>query len=116
MARTSNEKFLPPLNKLYYKTDINSFIVNNDDKYFKFAEIDNEDINDDLLERAKAVAQSRHQSLGEIIADELRVVLSQNTNDQIKNPVRLVTFQGSGTCPGIDLDSNAALLDAMEAR
>ena len=73
-------------------------------------------INDDLLEQAKVVAQSRHQSLGEVISEGLRVVLHKNAKQQNTAPVRLVTFGRKGTCPGVDLDSNAALIDAMEGR
>ena len=73
-------------------------------------------INDDLLEQAKVVAHARHQSLGEVISEGLRVVIHKNAKEQDTAPVRLVTFRGKGTCPGVDLDSNAALLDAMEGR
>jgi hypothetical protein len=61
--------------------------------------------------QAKAMAQSRNQTIGEIISEGLRVVLYKNAETKTASPVRLVTFAGNGVCPGVDLDSNAALLE-----
>jgi len=73
-------------------------------------------IDDEVLNRAKALAQSRHLSLGDVISDGLRILLYQNASDRTEDTVRLVTFSGKGTCPGVDLDSNASLLDTLESR
>jgi hypothetical protein len=73
-------------------------------------------IDDALLERAKALAYARQQPIREIISEGLRVVLFQSGKKQENKKVQLVTFCGNGTCPVVDLDSNSSVLDAMEAR
>jgi hypothetical protein len=73
-------------------------------------------IPDDLLERAKARSASENRTLGDIMADGLRVVLYPSlaaTKPGAKAPP-LPTFRGQGLQPGVDLDNNAALLDLME--
>jgi hypothetical protein len=71
-------------------------------------------ISDDLLTQTKAMAQSRNQTVGELISEGLRLVLYKKAESKPAPPVRLATFAGNGTCPGVDLDSNATLLDTME--
>jgi hypothetical protein len=52
----------------------------------------------------------------EVISEGLRLVLHKNAKQQKTAPVGLATFGRKGNCPGVDLDSNAALIDAMEVR
>lgn len=73
-------------------------------------------IDDQLLAQAKKLAQARHQSLGEILAEGLQAVLFHPAAGGQKKPARLITFAGKGTCAGVDLDSNCALLDLTEGR
>jgi hypothetical protein len=72
-------------------------------------------IDDEVLERAKALAQARQLTLGEVISDGLRTLLYSNSEEQKDKNIRLVTFRGNGTCPGVDLDSNDSLLNTMES-
>lgn len=49
MALTSNEKFLEPLNEIYYKSE-KHLAENDTNNYFRFSQIGREDIGDDLLD------------------------------------------------------------------
>lgn len=69
-----------------------------------------------ILERAKARCRTDGKTLGELLADGLRVILFQPSVAPGETPMRLRTFGGHGVCKGIDLDSNAAVADAMEMR
>jgi hypothetical protein len=73
------------------------------------------DLDDDLLRRAKEAAARTRRPLRAVVEDALRAWLSQ-THDQVHvKPVELpVSTQPGGLCPGVDLDSAAALLDLME--
>ena len=51
-----------------------------------------------------------------MLADGLRVLLFQSDTEPRKTPTRLKTFRGNGLQGGIDPDSNAAVLDAMDER
>lgn len=73
-------------------------------------------IPDELLERAKERSASENRTLGDIMADGLRVVLypSRSAAKPGAKAPPLPTFRGQGLHPGVDLDNNAALLDSME--
>jgi hypothetical protein len=73
-------------------------------------------IPDAILERAKERCRHDGKTLGELLADGLRVMLFQPSGAPANAPTRLRTFRGHGVRSGIDLDSNAAVLDAMESR
>lgn len=73
-------------------------------------------IDDEVLVRAKALAQARRLSLGQVISDGLRIMLYQNTEDRKEKHIRLITYCGKGVCPGVDLDSNNSLLDTMDSQ
>lgn len=73
-------------------------------------------IPDDLLRKAKQVAAERSCTLSEVVQEALRKVFSQPRSAGRRRPTRLPTFRGQGVFPGIDLDSSANLLDAMEGR
>lgn len=74
-------------------------------------------IEDSLLELAKQAAVSRSCTLGDIIEDALRDSLAAKPKAAKVAGVRpLKTYRGSGLRPGVDLDSSASLLDAMEDR
>jgi hypothetical protein len=70
-------------------------------------------IDDALLERSKAEALRKKQSLGEYIEDSLRQRLSLRKAAE-KTAVGLVTFGEGGPMPGVDLDDSASLLERME--
>jgi hypothetical protein len=66
----------------------------------------------ELLSEAQALAARTHRTLTQVIEDALRETLA-------RRPGVLPTFgptsrQTGGLMPGVDLDSNAALLDIME--
>jgi len=72
-------------------------------------------IDDQLLKDAKQLAARRGKTLTTIIEDALRESLSRQRSTGQRKPVRLVTFNGKGLLPGVDLDDSAALLDLMES-
>ncbi len=73
-------------------------------------------IPDAILERAKERCRNDGKTLGELLADGLRVMLFQPDGSPAPTPTRLRTFRGRGVRCGVDLDSNSAVLDAMESR
>ena len=70
-------------------------------------------LDDDLLSQAKRYAAHTGRTLTSLIADGLRLVLLQSRGKKRRVPVRLSTFGGKGTLPGVDLDCSASLLDLM---
>jgi hypothetical protein len=71
-------------------------------------------LNDDLLREAKAYAAATDRTLTRLIEDALREALARRAARLARRRVRLPTVGGSGLQPGVDLDSNAKLLDLME--
>lgn len=72
-------------------------------------------IDDQLLKEARQLAARRGKSLTALIEDALRESLSRQRGGGTREPVRLVTFNGNGLLPGVDLDDSAALLGVMES-
>ena len=72
-------------------------------------------IDDQLLKEAKRLAIRSGKSLTTIIEDALRESLSRQRNSPKREPVRLLTINGQGILPGVDLDDSAALLEVMES-
>lgn len=72
-------------------------------------------IDDDLLRRAKREAARRGTTLDALIEDALRAALAGRPGSAERKPLRLATFKGKGTLPGVDLDDSAGLLDLMES-
>jgi hypothetical protein len=73
-------------------------------------------ISDHLLKEAKKVSVERRCSLGEVIDEALTVTLLARPGSLSRHkPKPFVTFSGIGTLPGVDLNSNASLLDLMES-
>ena len=72
-------------------------------------------LDDRLLADAKKVAVDNGRSLTSLIEDALReVVLRHRFTKESKQTAKLLTFNGRGLRPGIDLDNSAALLDLMD--
>ena len=71
-------------------------------------------LDDDLLREAKAYAAATDRTLTRLIEDALRETLARRAERPTRRRVRLRTFKGRGLQPGVNLDSNAALLDLME--
>jgi hypothetical protein len=74
-------------------------------------------ISDGLLDLAKKASRERRITLGEMVEEALRLTLAVRTKscEQPERP-QLITFDGTGLMPGVDLDSSASLLESMEAR
>jgi len=71
-------------------------------------------IEDELLARAKQKALERKCSLGDLVNEALLASFAQPSQPIPDTPFRLTTFKGKGTCPGVSLNDNAALLDRMD--
>jgi Arc/MetJ family transcription regulator len=70
-------------------------------------------ISDELLAAAKRRARERGQSLGSVIDDALRRELASNHDRGARQAVP-VFRGGTGPRPGIDLNSNRALLEVLD--
>jgi Arc/MetJ family transcription regulator len=71
-------------------------------------------LDDDLLREAKATAARTGRTLTRFIEDALRQALTMSAGRSSAKPYRTPTFT-SGVRPGVNLDSNADLLDVMES-
>jgi hypothetical protein len=72
-------------------------------------------IDEALLADYKQIASRSHRSLSSVIQDALRETLAARAERSQSAPVDLPVFRdGGGVLPGVDLDSNAALLDFMD--
>ena len=72
-------------------------------------------LDDDLLSQAKELAARTGRTLTAVIEGALRRELA-SLEDRQRAPLRteLPTFDGGGIQPGVNLDSNAELLDLMD--
>ena len=64
--------------------------------------------------QARAKAAASGVTLGRLIEDALRESLVRHETAGKLGSIRLITMQGTGTRPGIDLDSRQSLLEIME--
>ena len=72
-------------------------------------------IDETLLADFKQIAARSHRSLSSVIQDALREALAARAGRGASAPVNLPVFGGGrGVLPGVDLDSNAALLDLVD--
>lgn len=70
-----------------------------------------------LLDRARREAAARGMTLTALIEQGLRLALRRPMKTPDRPPVSLpVSRAGGGTCPGVDLDNSAELLDRMDGR
>ena len=74
------------------------------------------DIGPYLIEEAKDVAAESGKSLDEVISDALCESLNtRRANQQAPRNGKMPTWPGGRVRPGVDLDSNAELLELMES-
>ncbi len=75
-------------------------------------------LEDSLMQEVKQYAAERNQTLTSVIEEALREKLMKRQEAKRREPFKLKPFsrEGKGLKPGVDLDSNAALLDLMEDR
>jgi hypothetical protein len=72
-------------------------------------------IDDALLADFKQIAARTHRSLSGVIQDALREALAARAARGPQAALDLPVFRGGGgVLPGVDLDSNAALLDLVD--
>lgn len=68
-----------------------------------------------LLRQAKAEAAKRHQTLTSLIEEGLRLALAARQEPGHRRKIALpVSRRQGGVLPGVDLNSNADLLDIMD--
>ena len=72
-------------------------------------------IDEALLADFRQLAARSHRSFSSVIQDALREALAAHAQRSPRAPLDLPVFRGGGgVLPGVDLDSNAALLDLMD--
>jgi Bacterial antitoxin of type II TA system, VapB len=73
-------------------------------------------LDDDLLRDAKRLAAERGTTLTAVMEDALRIVVRRVEKPKPRRPVKLPTSgkPGAGLMPGVNLDSNAAMLELMD--
>jgi len=72
-------------------------------------------LENELLEEAKAFAAESGKSLTAVIEEALRQTLAKRRQRAPKSDVKLKTHGSGGLQPGVDLDNTSALLDLMDA-
>ena len=72
-------------------------------------------MNDRILREAKITAAKEGISLTAFIERAVEEKLCDSSiGDADSTDFKLITFRGKGTCPGVDLDDSASLLDVIE--
>ena len=71
-------------------------------------------LDDKLVEEAKAIAAQTGKSLAAVIEDALRQTLARRSQRAPKRRVKLKAHGRGGLQPGVDLDNTTALLDLMD--
>lgn len=69
---------------------------------------------DELYRRVRLRAHEEGRTVTSLIEESLRRQLDAPAAAAEQVPYRVVPYGGGGLQPGIDLDSNAALLDRLE--
>jgi len=72
------------------------------------------DLNDQLYKQAKHLAAERHQTLTAVLEEGLRYLIQRKSSEKSRKPFKIITFNGDGLMPGVDLDDNSALADLMD--
>ncbi len=71
-------------------------------------------LDDQLLIEIEQYAVRSGQTLTAVVEDALRLMLANQRQLEKQEKVKLLTVEGNGTLPGVDLDDSARLLDFME--
>ena len=73
-------------------------------------------IDDALLDAAKRLALARNTTLGSVIEEAIResILRSEARSSAILPPFSVVTFEGTGTAPGVNIDRPSELLEAED--
>jgi len=68
-----------------------------------------------LMAQVKKLARETGRSMTQVVEDALRVAVARAGGARARR-VTIVTVNGDGLQPGVDLDNSAALLDLMDGR
>jgi len=68
-----------------------------------------------LMAQVKKLARETGRSMTQVIEDALRVAVARGGKAPART-VTIVTVNGDGLRPGVDLSDSAALLDLMDGR
>jgi hypothetical protein len=72
-------------------------------------------LDDTLLAKVKQIAAESNRTLTAVIEDALRESINRRKQSaKARAAFKVTTFGGDGVMPGIDLNSNASVLDAMD--
>lgn len=71
-------------------------------------------MNDHLFRLAKKHAAEKGKTFTSLVEDALRSSILRKPEKNTSAHVRLPTFKGRGTLPGVNLDSTAELVDLMD--
>lgn len=71
-------------------------------------------IDDELVARAKVLAARSNRTLGSVVEDGLRQLLTRHEEGDSRAQVSLPVDGGSGVLPGVDLDDRAAVADLLD--
>lgn len=71
-------------------------------------------IDENILTSAKKEAASRHISLTKLIEEALQEKLYLRNRHPARRKVHIITVDGKGLQPGVDIDDSAALLEVLE--
>ena len=71
-------------------------------------------LDDALLRETKMMAAASGKTFTKIVEDSLRETLARRKSGGTRRAIKLHTFKGSGTRPGVDINDSASLLDLME--
>ena len=71
-------------------------------------------LSDEILTSAKQEAASRHISLTKLIEEALQEKLYIRNRHPAGQRVNLITVDGKGLKPGVDIDDSAALLEGLK--
>ena len=75
------------------------------------------EIDDGVFQELKRLAAEERSTLRSVIEDALRAELARRKSYARERVMEtVVTYKGRGTQPGVNIDSNADLLDSMEGR
>ncbi len=73
-------------------------------------------LEDSFLKKVKEYAARKGMTLTSVFEKALKELLYRQESYSKSSLVKLPTAKSMGTCPGVDLDNNSALLDLMEDR
>ncbi|MFN0145313.1 MAG: DUF2191 domain-containing protein [Dehalococcoidia bacterium] len=71
-------------------------------------------LSEDLYREAKVIAATSGCTLTQVFEEALRESFAQRRQPRVQQPFRLITFDGGGVMPGVNLDDSSQLLELSE--